>query len=147
MNQTATTIVEEFEAEFYSTINNQTLEELAFDYGMTLNGRSSVENLIENIGDDFLLALFQHEAFRDLPILGIYKNDDIVCLLLEAVDAGKCCNCNCEVIVYASVLVTADGGIDFGYYGVPANGITPVRKKRVRDALKMPASAWKERNL
>lgn len=139
MNQTATTIVEEFEAEFYSTITNQTLEELATDYGTTIDGRDSVEYLINRIDGDFIVALFQHKPFQDLPVLGIYENEKEVCLLLEAVSTGRCCDCNQELTVYASIIITVDGYINFCYYAVPSDEITPVEKCNVRDMLK----TWK----
>ena len=132
----ATDIVEKFESTFYSNISNQTLAELATDYGITLSGRGSVEQLVEEIGNSFLLELFQHEPFQDLPILGTYSIEADVFLLLEAIDTGTCCKCNEEVIVYAGILASYDDGLDFCYYAVPERKITPVRKCRVRDLIK-----------
>lgn len=132
----ATDIVEKFESTFYSNISNQTLEELATDYGITLSGRGSVEQLVEEIGNSFLLELFQHEPFQDLPILGVHRHEEDVYILLEAVDSGMCCDCNKELIVYAGVLLTFDMRLYFGYFAIPAEEIVAVTGCRVRDVIK-----------
>ena len=142
-----TDIVEKFESKFYSNINNLTLEELATDYGITFSGRESVEQLVAKIGNDFVFELFQHEPFRDLPILGVHRHEEDVYMLLEAVDSGVCCDCNKELIVYAGVLLTFDMHLYFGYFAIPAEEIVPVREYRVRDVIKDVEPAWKRNPL